>query len=399
MKLKDVTKYSESRISSKNIYLEQYVTTDSLLPNKQGRIIARNLPPKPCTLVEYSKNDILIGNIRPYLQKIWFADTDGGNSADVLTLQVNGNYNPKFVYYNLLDDSFFEHSMRGAKGSKMPRGDKTQILDYEIPDFPIEKQNNIAAVLSSLDAKIALNRQINDNLEAMAKTVYEYWFVQNADAKWEKKPLGEIANIVNGGTPSTTNSENYGGEIVWITPKDLSNQKNKFTYYGERTITQKGYQSCNTTLIPKGSILLSSRAPIGLLSISKCELCTNQGFKNIVPKNPYIINYLYYYFQQHVETIQQLGAGTTFKEVSKNSLSAFIIPCPTDDILDKWQQIINPIFDKQFLIAKQNQHLTTLRDYLLPLLMNGQVSVNYHLSLWVELKINFSNQYLERMKA
>jgi type I restriction enzyme S subunit len=164
MKLKDIAKYSETRVSSKNVHLEKFVTTDSLLPNKQGRVIARNLPPKPCTLVEYHQNDILIGNIRPYLQKIWLADTDGSNSADVLTLKVDKNHNPKFVYYNLLDNSFFEHAMRGAKGSKMPRGDKNQILTFEIPYFPIEKENDIAAVLSSLDAKIALNNRINDNL-------------------------------------------------------------------------------------------------------------------------------------------------------------------------------------------------------------------------------------------
>ncbi|GHV71695.1 restriction endonuclease subunit S [Bacteroidia bacterium] len=170
-KLYEVANYSESRIKSNNISLENYVTTDSLLQNKQGRIPAKNLPPQSCTLIAYYKNDILIGNIRPYLQKIWFADSDRGNSADVLTLAVNKNHNPKFVYYALLSDSFFEHMMNGSKGSKMPRGDKNQILTYDIPDFSIEQENKIASVLSTLDAKIALNRQLNDNLPTPVRSL------------------------------------------------------------------------------------------------------------------------------------------------------------------------------------------------------------------------------------
>jgi type I restriction enzyme S subunit len=379
-KLYNIANYSESRIKSQHISLENYVTTDSLLQNKQGRTSAKNLPPQSCSLIAYQKQDILIGNIRPYLQKIWFADSNGGNSADVLTLTVNKNHNPKFVYYALLSDSFFEHMMKGSKGSKMPRGDKNQILTYDIPEFPIEQENQIASVLSILDKKISINQQINDNLEAMAKTLYEYWFVQNADKNWERKPIGEIAEIINGATPSTIDATNYGGNVVWITPKDLSIQKSKFTYHGERTLTSKGYKACNTTLVPENSILLSSRAPIGLMSIAKCELCTNQGFKSIVPRDKNMYPFLYYYLQSHLEMIKQMGSGTTFKEVSKDNLSSFLIICPESNIIRHWNTSIKPIFDKQFILAKQNQELTQLRDWLLPMLMNGQVSVNYHLS-------------------
>jgi type I restriction enzyme S subunit len=170
-KLYNVANYSESRVKRKDISLENYVTTDSLLQNKQGRTLAKNLPPQSCSLIAYHKNDILVGNIRPYLQKIWFADSDGGNSTDVLTLTVNKNHNPKFVYYALLSDSFFEHMMKGSKGSKMPRGDKNQILTYDIPDFSIEQENQIAAVLSIIDAKIALNSRLNDNLPTPVRSL------------------------------------------------------------------------------------------------------------------------------------------------------------------------------------------------------------------------------------
>lgn len=101
--------------------------------------------------------------------------------------------------------------------------------------------------------------------------------------KWKKVNIKEICQVRNGSTPSTKNEKNYSGDIIWITPNDLSKQQARYIYKGERGITKDGYNSCSTTLIPKGSILLSSRAPIGLLAIAGVELCTNQGFKNLVP--------------------------------------------------------------------------------------------------------------------
>ena len=263
-------------------------------------------------------------------------------------------------------------------GSAVPSMTQSAYQEIEIILPNLQTQTAIANTLSSLDNKIELNNKINRELENLAKTIYEYWFVQNAEESWERKKIGEIAEIVNGATPSTSDSSNYNGEIVWITPKDLSSQQSKFTYYGERSITQKGFNSCNTTLVPINSILLSSRAPIGLLSIAKVELCTNQGFKVIVPFEEKMSSYLYYYLQSQIDVIQHLGAGTTFKEVSKNTLSEFSVICPTTDILEKWGNFINPIFEKQFEIAKENIELARQRDFLLPLLMNGQVVVQTH---------------------
>lgn len=167
---------------------------------------------------------------------------------------------------------------------------------------------------------------INQNLEAIAKQLYDYWFIQfdfpDENGKpykssggamvwdkklkrkipllWKAKIIDEIADVYNGATPSTVNELNYGGDIVWITPKDLSDQKQKFVYQGERNISQLGYDSCSTHLLPSNTILMSSRAPIGLLAISKTELCTNQGFKSFVSKSRNIATYLYYYLQSLV---------------------------------------------------------------------------------------------------
>jgi len=143
--------------------------------------------------------------------------------------------------------------------------------------------------------------------------------------------LNELVEVKNGSTPSTARNDFYDGNIVWITPKDLSINKSKFVYSSERKITKAGFESCSTSLLPIGSVLLSSRAPIGLLAICAVETCTNQGFKNLVVKKDKIHNeYLYYWLKTKVKYIDSLGTGTTFKEVSKGVIENLIIEIPKD---------------------------------------------------------------------
>ena len=175
--LKIVTTYSKKRIESSLLNPDNYIGTDNLLQNKKGKNNANYIPGKGF-VCKYDKEDILISNIRPYLKKIWYADKTGGSSADVLTLVVNKNYDSRFVFYSLFRDEFFDHMMAGSKGTKMPRGDKNQVMNFPIPEFDFRVQQKISSVLYSLDAKIELNNKINTELEEMAKTMYDYWFVQ-----------------------------------------------------------------------------------------------------------------------------------------------------------------------------------------------------------------------------
>ena len=248
---------------------------------------------------------------------------------------------------------------------------------------------------------------LNDNLEKIAKLLYDYWFVQfdfpdengrpykssggamtyNKRLKreipidWQVKNLIDFAEIKNGATPSTTDDANYGGDIVWVTPKDLSDQQSKFVYQGERNITQQGFNSCSTSMLPINSVLMSSRAPIGLVSIAKHNVCTNQGFKSFIPKDMEDSIFLYYYIKHHIKQIEQLGSGTTFKEVSRDDLCKFpILIVGAKDAYKQWIELQNGIADKQLILKKEIAALTKLRNELLPLLMNGQASVNYHLS-------------------
>jgi type I restriction enzyme S subunit len=162
--LSDVAVFVTEHISSRDIALTEYVTTDSLLQNKQGRTKANNLPPKECTLTKFKRGDILIGNIRPYLKKIWKADGNGGCSTDVLVFRAKDNHDSSFLYALLAQDAFYNYAMKGVKGSKMPRGDKAQIMRFPIPSFTCAQEENIGKLIANIESKIALNRAINRNL-------------------------------------------------------------------------------------------------------------------------------------------------------------------------------------------------------------------------------------------
>ena len=313
---------------------------------------------------------------------------------------------PMFAYYLISSETVKKQLSAAAQQTKIRHTSPDKIKDCVVWIPDLKEQKHIASILSDLDKKTTLNRAINQNLEALAKQLYDYWFVQfdfpdeegkpykssggamawneklkrDIPASWKTVVVDDVAEVFNGATPSTGDEQNYGGDIVWITPKDLSDQKQKFVYHGERNITQAGYDSCSTHLLPINTVLMSSRAPIGLLAIAKKELCTNQGFKSFVPKEDRIATYLYYYLQFHIKQIEQLGTGTTFKEVSREDVLKFPILKPSDVVLDLWENRVSAINDKQLELQKENENLVKQRDELLPLLMNGQVSLNSDLS-------------------
>jgi len=275
----------------------------------------------------------------------------------------------------------------------------------------LEEQQKIAAALSALDAKIDCNNRINAELEAMAKTLYDYWFVQfdfpydfalgkpatngkpyrssggkmvynptlkrDIPAGWKDGTLDDLGQIVGGSTPSTTNLGNFTTNgTPWITPYDLSgNQGNKFISRGAQDVSDEGIKDASLKKFPAGSVLLSSRAPIGYMAIARVELTTNQGFKSFVSTNGYSTAFIYYTVKNTLETITQCASGSTFKEVSGTVLKTVKITLPQSDVIGQFSNTVEPIFRRQDLLEQENQYLTQLRDWLLPMLMNGQVTV------------------------
>ena len=164
-KLSDICSYRKEKIAVSELSRKNYISTENMLPDKNGITVATALP-KTVQTQKYKKGDILVSNIRPYFKKIWFAKGNGGCSNDVLVFSAKNGIDSHFLYYLLADDSFFEYSMATAKGTKMPRGDKKALMKYEVPDFDLNEQHKIVGVLSAIDGKIQLNNQINKNLYA-----------------------------------------------------------------------------------------------------------------------------------------------------------------------------------------------------------------------------------------
>jgi len=338
------------------------------------------------------KDDVLIAKDGSYLKYAFVCkeEKDEVILSSIAILRPNKDIiDPTFFSFLLRNPSVKKSMKYYVSGTALPRIvlDNFKKMEINIPG--LSEQKKIGDMLSTLDKRIENLRAQNRVLEQTAKTIYDYTFLQcaghqttynktlnrNIPTNWEVKNMSELAEVVNGATPSTAEEGNFDGGIVWITPKDLSDQKSKFVYFGERTITQKGYDSCSTTLVPVNSILMSSRAPIGLVSIAKCELCTNQGFKTFVPKSEDYTEYLYYYLLTNMKKIEQLGSGTTFKEVSRGSLTSFPVIVPDKKTLDAFNSSIKPLFEKQLVNTKQIEALTTQRNTLLPLLMTGQVTI------------------------
>ena len=195
--------------------------------------------------------------------------------------------------------------------------------------------------------------------------------------RWEIGRIGQLGSIVSGGTPTTSCADYYCDKgFAWITPNDLSGNEDKmFVCHGERDITQSGIDNSSAVLMPKHSVLLSTRAPIGYLAIADNELCTNQGFKSIIPDAGYHEYYIYYLLKRNIPAISQQGVGTTFKEVSKETLSNFGLLLPPKHVANEFADAISSLCENRRALEKENQELTELRDWLLPMLMNGQARV------------------------
>lgn len=260
----------------------------------------------------------------------------------------------------------------------------------------------IAGVLGSLDEKIELNRKKIAELEVLAKTIYDYWFVQfdfpDKDGKpykssggkmvwngqlkrevpegWGMGTIGELGEIVSGGTPSTSNADYWSSKgIAWITPKDLSVTSNKYIRHGEHDISENGLLNSSAQLMPRKSVLLSTRAPIGYIAVADCDLCTNQGFKSIVPNKNFGSEFIYYTVSAMIPFVKTLGVGSTFAEVSKRSLSSVQLIIPPLQVCDRFDDVVSSIGNERLIGELEIENLEELRDALLPLLMNGQVVV------------------------
>ena len=175
--------------------------------------------------------------------------------------------------------------------------------------------------------------------------------------KWQKIKLSDVCEVIGGGTPSTKNYDFWNGNIPWLTPKDLSGYSNRYISKGERNITKEGLQNSSTRMLPKGSVLLTSRAPIGYVAIAKNDVCTNQGFKSLVLKEGYCSEFFYYLLKNNIEYIVGMGSGSTFAEISGTQVKNLEFTIPPLDIQQKIAEVLGALDDKIELNNKINNNL------------------------------------------
>ena len=249
-----------------------------------------------------------------------------------------------------------------------------QKIEVEIPDLEIQRQ--VVKIIKSLQDKIALNNKINENLEQQAETLFQNLFIDNARSEWKQGTICDLGTVVGGSTPSKSKPEYYTDSgIAWITPKDLSVNKSKFIYHGENDITELGLKNSSASIMPEGTVLFSSRAPIGYIAIAAGEVTTNQGFKSIVPKQEIGTAFVYYFLKYNLPVIEGMASGSTFKEVSGATMKKVPAFIPDAETLNKFRRFCEPLFAQQKVLEKQNESLAELRDSLLPKLMAGELAV------------------------
>ena len=279
----------------------------------------------------------------------------------------------KFIYYFLktLEWSKF------TSASAVP-GINRNTVHKEIVSLPdIETQRRIASTLSMFDEKIKINTEINDNLEQQAHSYFQELFVDNASPEWTTGTISDLGTVVGGSTPSKAKPEYYTESgIAWITPKDLSINKSKFVSHGENDITELGLKNSSAAIMPEGTVLFSSRAPIGYIAIAAGEVTTNQGFKSVVPKPEIGTPFVYFFLKNTLPVIEGMASGSTFKEVSGSTMKNVPAVIPDAEILAKFSDFCAPIFAQQRTLEEQNQSLAKLRDSLLPKLMSGEIDVS-----------------------
>lgn len=381
MILNDIAYYVDESIISDDIERYQYVTTDSLLQNKEGRTIATNLPPQTCSLTHFMPGDVLIANIRPYLKKIWKADIEGGCSKDVLVIRAKDGHFAEFVYALAMQDAFFENAMLGNKGTQMPRGDKNKIMEFPVYIYNGDDEQKIGDIIDKIQKKIALNTRMNAELEAMAKQLYDYWFVQfdfpdengkpykssggkmvynptlkrKIPAGWEACTLGDFCDLYQPKTIGTDEMSKNGKYHVYGA-NGLIGFYDKYNHEKSEIVMACRGNSCGAINRTMPFSWITGNAMV--LSV-KDKSISNEFISQCT-------NYM---------NIKGAITGSGQPQLTRENLAPLLMIYPLQNILKQFSKKVTPIIEHRLHIQKTNEYLTHLRDSLLPMLMNGQVTV------------------------
>jgi type I restriction enzyme, S subunit len=311
-----------------------------------------------------------------------------------------------FLKFLLMSQTLQNTLASYATGTTVAGISQKSLRSVPISIPPYKEQIAVGQLLGALDDKIDLNHRMNGTLEATARTVFRDWFVDFGPARgkmegrapylapeiwslfpdllddegkpqgWEVSTIGREVNVVGGSTPSTKVSSYWGGDYCWTTPKDLSSLKAPVLFATERSITEAGLSQISSGLLPIGTVLLSSRAPIGYLVISMVPTAVNQGFIAMVCRGRVSNIFAWLWAKENRETILQNANGSTFQEISKTNFRPIPLIVPPALVLAHFDNVARPLFDRIADNEKEIQTLAETRDLLLPKLMSGEIRIS-----------------------
>ena len=373
-KLSDICDYGKDRIEVSSLDNSNYISTENMLPNRAGITIATTLPTGEYT-PSFEIDDTLVSNIRPYFKKIWKATFSGGCSADVLVFKAKENVSKEYFYYVLADDEFFKYSMTTSKGTKMPRGDKTSIMNYPIKLPPLPSQQKIAAILSSLDDKIELNNKINTNLEQQAQALFKNWFVDFApfDGKmpegWKVGKLSDIADYLNGLAMQKFRPLEDEEGLPVLKIKEL-----RQGCYDESSELCSPLKVKPEYIIHDGDVIFSWSGSL-LVDIWCGGTCGLNQHLFKVTSQTYEKWFYYLWTKHHLDKFIFLAAdkATTMGHIKREELDKAEVVIPDDKTYQNLTSVIKPFIDEIINNRIENRKLSQIRDGLLPKLMNGEI--------------------------
>ena len=303
-------------------------------------------------------------------------EKDVAFNQDIKCLDSYGEVENEFIFYWLLSQKDYLMAKVGVTGIGAGKFDLDFLQKLMIPIPSERERKSIVGFASSISEKIRCNAKVNDNLEQQAATYFQELFINNANPVWQISTISDLGTVVGGSTPSKTKPEYYTNNgIAWITPKDLSINKSKFISHGENDITELGLKNSSATVMPKGTVLFSSRAPIGYIAIASNEVTTNQGFKSVIPYSEIGTAFVYFFLKHSLPVIESAASGSTFKEISGSAMKNIPAIIPDRNTLDQFNSFCAPIFAQQKILEEQNHSLAMLRDSLLPKLMSGAIDI------------------------
>ena len=328
--LADIAQYSKTRISSEQLDKSNYVGVDNLLQNRAGRVDS-NYVPTSGNLTEHRDGDILIGNIRPYLRKIWLADRTGGTDGDVLVIHPTDDVvNSRYLYQVLTDEKFFEYNIQHPKGAKMPRGSKPQILQYPVPiPCPEDPEKSLAIqaeIVRILDAFTELTTELTARKKQYNHYRDQLLTFESGEVEW--KTLGDVSlNSYSGGTPKAGSAKYYdGGTIPWLRTQEVVFSDIHKTAV---KITQAALDETATKWVPKNCVIVAiSGATAGRSGINKFPLTTNQHCCCLeIDSKQALYRYVFHWLSMNYEKLKDLGQGAR-GDLNSGIIKGFNIPIP-----------------------------------------------------------------------